>query len=124
MKYGLIKLIDQKADLCEQMENVDEKCPLKGEKTITKDVDLPRQIPPVSLSLAISCVARLINVFQGQIYRPRRRLHEGRRANYVLDRRSQFSLVDILSRRGVDQEGRLKKTWSGGSESKHKKGEL
>lgn len=47
VKYGLIKLLSQKADLCEQMKNVDEKCPLKGEKTITKEVDLPQQIPPV-----------------------------------------------------------------------------
>ena len=52
VKYGLIRLIHQKADLCEQMKNaVDEECPLIGEKTITKDVDLPKQIPPVSNSL-------------------------------------------------------------------------
>lgn len=54
VKYGLIKLISQKADLCEQMKNVDEKCPLKGEKIITKDVDLPSRIPPVSKILASS----------------------------------------------------------------------
>ena len=53
VKYGLIKLITQKADLCEQMKNVDEKCPLKGVKTITKDVDLPKEIPPVRPSLRI-----------------------------------------------------------------------
>jgi len=47
VKYGLIRLINQKADLCEQMKNaVDEECPLIGEKTITKDVDLPKEIPP------------------------------------------------------------------------------
>ena len=47
VKYGYVRLIHQKADLCEQMSNVDEKCPLGGEKTITKDVDLPKEIPPV-----------------------------------------------------------------------------
>lgn len=47
VKYGLIRLINQRADLCEQMKNVDEECPLSGEKTITKDVDLPKEIPPV-----------------------------------------------------------------------------
>lgn len=47
VKYGLITLINQKADLCEQMKNVDEKCPLKGEKVVTTDVDLPKEIPPV-----------------------------------------------------------------------------
>ncbi|CAF9904688.1 MAG: Phosphatidylglycerol/phosphatidylinositol transfer protein [Alectoria fallacina] len=47
VKYGLIRLINQQADLCEQMKSaVDEDCPLIGEKTITKDVDLPREIPP------------------------------------------------------------------------------
>lgn len=48
VKYGLIRLINQKTDLCEQMKNVDEECPLSGEKVITKDVDLPKEIPPVS----------------------------------------------------------------------------
>ena len=47
VKYGLITLIKQNADLCEQMSNVDEDCPLSGEKTITKDVELPKTIPPV-----------------------------------------------------------------------------
>ena len=52
VKYGLIQLIHQKADLCKQMKDaVDEECPLIGEKTITKDVNLPKQIPPVSDSL-------------------------------------------------------------------------
>lgn len=47
VKYGLIRLFNQEADLCEQMKNaVDEECPLIGEKTITKDVDLPKEIPP------------------------------------------------------------------------------
>ncbi|KAB8235325.1 Phosphatidylglycerol/phosphatidylinositol transfer protein [Aspergillus alliaceus] len=47
VKYGLITLIRQTADLCEQIVNVDLKCPLeKGEMTLTKQVDLPKQIPP------------------------------------------------------------------------------
>ena len=51
VKYGLITLIKQTADLCEQMSNVDEECPLSGEKTITKDVDLPATVPPVTQGL-------------------------------------------------------------------------
>ncbi len=48
VKYGLIRLVSTKADLCEQVGNVDLKCPIeKGDVTITKDVDLPREIPPV-----------------------------------------------------------------------------
>lgn len=48
VKYGLITLINQEADLCEQVGQVDLKCPLdKGELKLTKDVELPNEIPPV-----------------------------------------------------------------------------
>ena len=29
------------------MENIDEKCPLEGAKTVRKNVELPKEIPPV-----------------------------------------------------------------------------
>ena len=51
VKYGLITLLNNQFDLCEQMSNVDEECPLSGEKTITKDVEIPKQVPPVIQSL-------------------------------------------------------------------------
>jgi len=47
VKYGLIRLINQKADLCDQIKNVDLECPIeKGKVVLTKDVDLPNEIPP------------------------------------------------------------------------------
>ncbi|PYH78132.1 hypothetical protein BO82DRAFT_435230 [Aspergillus uvarum CBS 121591] len=47
VKYGLITLIRQKADLCDQLTNVDLECPLnKGDLVLRKQVDLPSQIPP------------------------------------------------------------------------------
>jgi len=47
VKYGLITLINQEADLCDSLGNVDLTCPLeKGEMSLTKNVDLPSQIPP------------------------------------------------------------------------------
>ncbi|KAF2663209.1 hypothetical protein BT63DRAFT_380452 [Microthyrium microscopicum] len=47
VKYGLITLIKTTIDLCEQVKNVDLECPLKkGPLVVTKDVDLPQQIPP------------------------------------------------------------------------------
>ncbi|KAF2484982.1 ML domain-containing protein [Neohortaea acidophila] len=47
VKYGLITIIKQTADLCETVKNVDLKCPLEvGELTIEKEVDLPKVIPP------------------------------------------------------------------------------
>jgi ML domain len=50
VKYGLIRLINTTADLCEQVQNVDLQCPIKKGKTaILKIVDLPKEIPPVSI---------------------------------------------------------------------------
>jgi hypothetical protein len=50
VKYGYIKLLDTQADLCEEIKNVDLECPIeKGKISITKEVDLPKEIPPVRL---------------------------------------------------------------------------
>ncbi|KAJ3486358.1 hypothetical protein NLG97_g6635 [Lecanicillium saksenae] len=47
VKYGLIKLLTTTADLCEQIGNIDMKCPLEeGDQTIEKTVELPVEIPP------------------------------------------------------------------------------
>jgi len=47
VKYGLIRLVNTQANLCDQVSNVDLKCPIKkGKTTITKDVELPKEIPP------------------------------------------------------------------------------
>ncbi|RDW92105.1 putative phosphatidylglycerol transfer protein [Coleophoma crateriformis] len=47
VKYGLIRLINQSADLCEQIKNVDLECPLKkGLTKIVKEVEIPKEIPP------------------------------------------------------------------------------
>ncbi|KAI9821255.1 MAG: Phosphatidylglycerol/phosphatidylinositol transfer protein [Pycnora praestabilis] len=46
VKYGLIRLINQEADLCEQIKNVDLECPIKkGLTNITKEIELPKEIP-------------------------------------------------------------------------------
>lgn len=47
VKYGYIRLINTQADLCKEMKNVDMECPIKkGKITVTKSVDLPKEIPP------------------------------------------------------------------------------
>ncbi|KAJ5925192.1 Phosphatidylglycerol/phosphatidylinositol transfer protein [Penicillium verhagenii] len=51
VKYGIITLITQTADLCEQLDNVDLSCPLDGKLDLTKTVDLPSQIPPGQYSV-------------------------------------------------------------------------
>lgn len=49
VKYGLITLIKQTMDLCEQVDKVDLKCPIdQGKIILHKSVDLPSVIPPVS----------------------------------------------------------------------------
>ena len=46
VKYGLITLINQEADLCDQIGHVDLTCPLKkGPMSFTKSVDIPAQVP-------------------------------------------------------------------------------
>ncbi|OTB08074.1 hypothetical protein M426DRAFT_52501 [Hypoxylon sp. CI-4A] len=47
VKYGLIRLVNMKADLCEQVGNVDLECPIeKGVLSITKSVEIPKEVPP------------------------------------------------------------------------------
>ncbi|KAI9845280.1 MAG: Phosphatidylglycerol/phosphatidylinositol transfer protein [Thelocarpon superellum] len=47
VKYGLIRLVNTKADLCSQVEQVDLKCPIKkGETLLTKTVEIPKEVPP------------------------------------------------------------------------------
>lgn len=54
VKYGLIRLVNTKADLCEQVSNVDLECPIeKGILSITKAVEIPKEVPPVCLSSAL-----------------------------------------------------------------------
>lgn len=55
VKYGLIRLVNTEADLCEQVSNVELDCPIqKGNTTIVKDVELPKEIPPVYLPFPTS----------------------------------------------------------------------
>jgi ML domain len=59
VKYGLITLVKQTVDLCDQVKNVELSCPLDaGDLTIKKDVDLPKEIPPVRVifSNPFSCI--------------------------------------------------------------------
>jgi len=49
VKYGLITLIREVLDLCDHVKEVELECPIdKGKQTLTKVVNVPREIPPVS----------------------------------------------------------------------------
>lgn len=79
VKYGLIRLISTKADLCEQVKNVDLECPIdSGDLTLTKTVELPKEIPNVRTSLPLSAHDILLIITPGQIHCPRRCVHQRR----------------------------------------------
>ncbi|KUL83445.1 hypothetical protein ZTR_10948 [Talaromyces verruculosus] len=47
VKYGLIRLVNVEADLCEEIEgNTDLTCPLEGHKKFVKEVEIPKEVPP------------------------------------------------------------------------------
>lgn len=71
VKYGLITLINQQADGCDTIGKADLECPLeKGDMDLTKDVDLPREIPPVSYAVMIVHRQMLIDP-TGPVHCPR-----------------------------------------------------
>ncbi|KAJ5243220.1 MD-2-related lipid-recognition [Penicillium citrinum] len=52
VKWGVITLVKQTVDLCDEIKNVDLECPLeKGHMSLTKEVKLPAQIPPGKYSV-------------------------------------------------------------------------
>lgn len=52
VKYGLIRLIRQTLDLCEQTAKVDLPCPIEeGVVTLQREVQLPQAIPPGKYSV-------------------------------------------------------------------------
>jgi hypothetical protein len=62
VKYGLIRLISTRADLCEQVKNVDLECPIDaGHLTLTKTVELPKEIPNVRTSPTLYLFVALAN---------------------------------------------------------------
>lgn len=67
VKYGFIKLLSTTADLCEKVSNVDLECPVKkGPIKITKDVELPKEIPPVRLRSTLVMLERRLTMDQGK----------------------------------------------------------
>lgn len=74
VKYGLIRLVNTKADLCEQVTNVELECPIKkGPLRLTKEVELPEEIPPVRILLT-PCAWHASLYIIGKIHCLRRRL--------------------------------------------------
>jgi len=52
VKYGLITIIRTTRDFCEDVPNVGLECPIqKGELKLTKDVDIPKEVPPGKYSV-------------------------------------------------------------------------
>ncbi|KAK4552124.1 Phosphatidylglycerol/phosphatidylinositol transfer protein [Recurvomyces mirabilis] len=59
VKYGLITIIRQTADLCDTVSKVDLTCPLHKDKetSLSKEVDLPKEIPPGKYTVVADVVA-------------------------------------------------------------------
>ncbi|KAK1061666.1 Phosphatidylglycerol/phosphatidylinositol transfer protein [Friedmanniomyces endolithicus] len=60
VKYGLITIIRQTADLCDTVGKVDLECPLHKDKEtkLAKDVDLPKEIPPGKYTVVADVVSK------------------------------------------------------------------
>jgi hypothetical protein len=102
VKYGLIRLVNTEADLCEQVSNVDLTCPIKkGKTTIVKDVELPKEIPPVSTHLIpwYPCISHTYDC-KGNIHRFRRCLYRTTREqeDYLLGSDRYFCVDAIRGR--------------------------
>ncbi|CAG8470906.1 10368_t:CDS:2 [Diversispora eburnea] len=47
VKYGLVKLLHKRLDLCEEIQKVGKQCPLEqGDQVLQHTVELPKEIPP------------------------------------------------------------------------------
>ncbi|KAH6631594.1 ML domain-containing protein [Chaetomium tenue] len=78
VKYGYIQLLKTTSDLCEQLGNVDLKCPIEpGKLKITKSVDMPKMIPPGKYTVLadvynaddehITCLTATVNFAAGSL---------------------------------------------------------
>jgi hypothetical protein len=57
VKYGLITLIRQNIDLCDNADKVDLECPVdQGKVLINKTVDIPSQIPNGKYTVTANCM--------------------------------------------------------------------
>lgn len=67
VKFGLITILRTQADLCEQLEKVDEPCTVKkGPHVIMKEIEIPKEIPPVSsINVVWHCI-HMANTRQGK----------------------------------------------------------
>ena len=84
VKYGLITLINQNADGCDTIKKGDLDCPLeKGEMSLTKDVDLPREIPPVRRTSLSRRLRHDANSATGPVHGSRRCPYREWRQDYL-----------------------------------------
>jgi len=72
VKYGLITLIKRIVDLCDHVDEVDLECPIDaGKLTLTKVVDIPKQVPPGKYNVAANAYlvdGRPLTCLVGQIF--------------------------------------------------------
>ena len=106
VKYGLVRIIYQKEDLCDQLKNnVDQDCPVgPGPVKFTKEVDIPAQVPPVNSRYSQFLLSKMLISFTGKIYRSGRCFHQGRRQDHLPQSRN--SVQQTRQRRVAIHKGR------------------
>ncbi|CAG8613434.1 9104_t:CDS:2 [Paraglomus occultum] len=54
VKLGLIRLLQKRYDLCDEVTQVGKECPLDGYQTLHHTLDLPKEIPPGRYSVDVN----------------------------------------------------------------------
>ncbi|KAJ3099951.1 Phosphatidylglycerol/phosphatidylinositol transfer protein [Phlyctochytrium bullatum] len=53
-KLGVIKLVDRRLDLCEEIKQINRECPVeKGHQEIVHTVDIPKEVPPGKYTISV-----------------------------------------------------------------------
>ncbi|CAO3686613.1 unnamed protein product [Umbelopsis ramanniana] len=81
VKFGVVKLLSKRLDLCDQAKEIDTQCPIPaGEFTFTKSVDLPNEIPGGKYTVNAKIMTpdeRQITCLNGVTSFPRQRISFG-----------------------------------------------
>ncbi|KAG2188417.1 hypothetical protein INT44_001170 [Umbelopsis vinacea] len=63
VKFGVVKLLQKRLDLCDQAKEIDTQCPIAaGEFTFTKSVDLPNEIRKCHVSVLSNFLAMFLEL--------------------------------------------------------------
>lgn len=128
VKYGVIRILNTEADLCNYAKEADLSCPIKkGKLALSKVVELPKEIPPVSLvegCVAFRCafsgvrplMERIADITSdvGNLHRTRRRVSQGPENAAHLLQRCRLLPHRLVNRRWYQHDNDVCKDCTGG----------